>query len=157
MLAVYFFGDTNVNIASVSTGAFALGGLLLGAWLTRSTEHEKWLRDKRLEWFGELIEATYLVTLRRGLTAEARHRARERAIAAMARVEMIAPEDTQRLSAALHSAAHEYAEVQAGSHPSPDLEQAAKKKFFDHWHLFVAQGQTAGVREQPASRLVVDY
>jgi hypothetical protein len=82
MLAVYFFGDTKVNIASVSTGAFALGGLLLGAWLTRSTEHEKWLRDKRLEWFGALIETTYLLTLTRGLTAEVRFRARERAIAA---------------------------------------------------------------------------
>jgi hypothetical protein len=146
MLAVYFFGDTKVNIASVSTGAFALAGLLLGARLSRTSEPEKWLRDKRLEWFGELIESTYLLTVTRGLTPEARRRAGERAIAAMSRVEVLAPEDMQHLSAALHSAAHEYAKVQAGGDPSSDLEQAAHKNFFDHWHLFVAQArQTVGV------------
>ena len=143
MLAVYFFGDTNVNVASVSAGAFALAGLLLGARLSRTSEHEKWLRDKRLEWFGELIESTYLLTLTRGLNPEGRKRARERAIAAMSRVEILAPEDSQRLSAALHVAAHKYAETQAGGDPTSDVEEAAKKEFFDHWHLFVAHTRQA--------------
>jgi hypothetical protein len=146
MLAVYFFGDTNVNVASVSAGAFALAGLLLGARLSRNSEHEKWLREKRLEWLGEFIEATYLLTLARRLSKEARDRAGERAIAAMSRVEVLAPEDVQRLSSALQAAAYEYAKSQEGGNPTSDVEQAAKKKFFDHWHLFIAQArQTVGV------------
>lgn len=143
MLAVYLFGETNINVASVSAGAFALTGLLLGARLSRNSEHEKWIREKRLEWFGELIEATYLLTLTRGSSKEARDRAAERAIAAMSRVEVLAPEEMQRLSSALHVAAHEYAESQKIGDPTSDVEQAAKKKFFDHWHLFISQARRA--------------
>ena len=55
MLAVYLFGDTDVNVASVSAGAFALAGLLLGARLSRNSDHENGFAKSDWNVLGSLL------------------------------------------------------------------------------------------------------
>jgi len=43
------------SIIVVVSGIFALGGIIIGALLTRRTEHEKWLRQERSVVFAEFL------------------------------------------------------------------------------------------------------
>lgn len=63
LLAARFFGDVSIDPEGWSTAATAPGGILVGTWLTRDTEYDRWLRDERLRWLGEFVETSYLLTL----------------------------------------------------------------------------------------------
>lgn len=47
--------STPVLIAFVS-GLFALLGAFIGAWLTRTTDHKKWLRERRAEAYTKFLD-----------------------------------------------------------------------------------------------------
>ena len=135
LLAARFLGNVTINPEGWSTAATALGGILLGAWLARDTEHDKWLRDERLRWLGEFVETSYLLTLPHD--AERHAEALQRAIAAMARVEVLASVEVSQLSAALNSSALAYghARTQYEDH-DPELARL-HREFFNNWHRFV--------------------
>ncbi len=59
--------DTDLKIllpimTVVVSGLFALIGAFIGAWLTRSTEYRKWLRQERSLVFAEFLKQLHAVT-----------------------------------------------------------------------------------------------
>ncbi len=47
---------SDINIVAFISGLFALLGGFIGAWLTRKTEYQKWLRQQRSVEFSEFIK-----------------------------------------------------------------------------------------------------
>lgn len=55
--------DTKITVAFIS-GLFALLGGFVGAWLTRKTEHQKWIRQQRSVEFAEFIKQFEALSLK---------------------------------------------------------------------------------------------
>lgn len=150
---VALLGDVSVNAGAWAAGVSALTGLVVGHYLTREDELRRWLRDQRADALAGFIEATYLTTTSSG---QALGPVTNKSIAAMARVELLAPPELAKLSSALHAAAWQYALLAQRGEDA----QSEKDLFFSRWHEFVRQSREAvgvqGAATTPGEELSVD-